>query len=305
MEMGILDQQKSTENASKERALICVISCNGQSSLEVPCFFTSPGQLYHWHWVFTGGQGADFPSDPGTPSRSLCQNVVFLSKWKFVGNNSLAIKEISFSLSCQHNMLPLHEATGPRLGQGCRTTRQAEPEICCLFLWWPAGNSKPPVQELPACPPVQASGSASSLPAEHSAGACSWVGRAAAQRVAEANQCNSALPMASPRKMACSYHTCIGCIPLRTLHAPLLRSEGESLESAYHDTPLQSLLVFHGSYTSLAQLRQECPPPHLRLKPLAGLQYLPCNSPRWRIAAVKLTGLNGTARPGKERQSCG
>lgn len=163
MEMGILDQQELTKNAAKERALVCVISCNGQSSLEVPCLLTSPGQLYHLNWVFTGCQGADFPSDLGNPSRSLCQNVVFLSKWKFVGNNPLSIKKILFDLFCQHDMLPLHEATGPRLGQGCRTTQQEESEICCLFLWWPTANSQPAVQELPACPPLQASGSASAF----------------------------------------------------------------------------------------------------------------------------------------------
>lgn len=38
-----------------------------------------------------------------------------------------------------------------------------------------------------------------------------------------------------------------------------------------------------------------------KLRPLAGpcMQYLPCNSLWWRILAIKLTGVNGTARRGQ------
>lgn len=86
------DQWELQEDALEETALICVISCNGQSLLKVPCLLMSQRHLYCAAKIFTGCQRADFVWDLGNPSRLLSQNVVLLSKQKFVGNNSLSIK---------------------------------------------------------------------------------------------------------------------------------------------------------------------------------------------------------------------
>lgn len=120
------------EDALEEMALICVISCNGQSLLKVPYLLMSQCHLYCTAKIFTGCQRADFLSDLRSLSRLLSQNVVLLCTQNFVGNNSFSIKSRITRLV--PSMLSIHVVAGPKPDQGCRSTQQSGAEICCLFL---------------------------------------------------------------------------------------------------------------------------------------------------------------------------
>lgn len=130
-----LDQCELMENASKGRVLICVISCNGQSLLKVPCVLTS---------LVSGTTQPEFSQDAKEQTspqilailQGHCAKMEFSSPHKSLLVTTHCPSKRYYPIS-PINMLPLHEATGPSLGQGCRTTQQAEPEICSPFLRCP------------------------------------------------------------------------------------------------------------------------------------------------------------------------
>lgn len=167
--------------------------------------------LAYWHWHhpvtsatqpgrFTGCQRADFPSDLGNPSRSLCQNIVFLSQWKFVGKKALSVRKILPNQSCQRHFA----STGSSVSQPWPGMQENTAgwnllpvfvmsllqtlSLSCKF------HHTPSTAVIWLC---------CQLPEEHSMGACSWVGQEAAWRSTGANHCNSAL-LASPRKAVSS-----------------------------------------------------------------------------------------------------
>lgn len=293
------------EKVSKGRALLCV-TCNGQSLRSAPCLLMSPCHICHTAWGFTGRQRAGFPTDLGNPSTSLCQNIVFLFKWKFVGKKAFSVSKILPNQCHQHHStsMPLREAACPSLGQGCRKTQQAG--ICCLSVPCPCCK-------LPAC-------HARVLHTFHCSPlallSASWAAQRGGMLLGGSGscmekhrgkpECNSAL-LASPKKsnifLVCLHflHTCPDS-PMPPFYTP----KGMVLQLISQHSFLQppSLPL---------QLHQPVPvkprnAPHntcrcseCSLRCLAGpyMQHLPCTSPWWMILAIKLTGVNERARPGQ------
>lgn len=202
-------------------------------------------------------------------------------------------------------MLPLHEATSPSLGQGCRTTQQAEPEICSPFLRCPCWKLLACCARAFCTPSIVGIG----LSFQLSRGAQPW-----SLLLGGSGSC-----MEEHRGKRLQFSTSYG--PTKKGRVFLLSLH---LLHACHDSPCHLSTLLQGRFLPLTsqhiflkppnnplQLHQPGPiqpgnAPHntccwrrCNLSPLAGpcVQYLPGNSPWWRILAIKLTGVNGTARP--------
>lgn len=204
-------------------------------------------------------------------------------------------------------MLPLHEAAGPCLGPGCSARQQAEPDIYCLFL------------QRPCCKLLACHARASCMPSTVVICLHCQLSRVAqpwSRLLDRSGSCTG-----RHRVKPVQFITTLGLSKkgrMFLLHLQLLNTCHDSSchPSAHLRVTFLQLIpqhIFLEPSRLPPQLHQPVPvkpgnAPHnsccwqgRNLRPLAGpwMQYLPCNSPWWRILAIKLMGVNSTARPGQ------
>lgn len=197
-------------------------------------------------------------------------------------------------------MLPLHEAAGPSLGQGCRTTQQAEPVFTLSLLQTPSLLCESFLhtlhcRHLALLPAFQRSTALSMLLGRS--------GRCTEGRRGKPVQFSTSSGLSKKDTIFLLHlhllHTCHDsqCHPPGLLRGKCLQVMSQHIFLESPSLPLQ--LHQPGPVKPGSAPHNTCCWSGCSLRPLAGLHYLPCNSPWWRILAIRLTGVNSTARPGR------